>query len=79
MKLIKDTAEYAIFQRKDGRYAVRGNKRSWINGEEKVAILMQEGLLKKPEPKPAEPEAPAEEATEDAGSEEAAAGDDSAE
>lgn len=63
MKLVKNTAEYAIFQRNDKRFAVRGAGRKWINGEEKIAILTAEGLLKKPEPKKEpEPEAPAEEA-----------------
>ena len=62
MKLVKNTAEYAIFERNDKRYAVRGNGRKWINGEDKIAILQAEGLVKKPEPKPEpEPEAPAEE------------------
>ncbi len=63
MKLVKKTAEYAIFERNDKRYAIQAKGRKWINGEEKVAILQAEGLLKKPEPK-AEPEpeeAPAEE------------------
>lgn len=56
MKTVKKTAEYTIFQRKDERYAIRGADRSWINGDAKVTILQTEGLLKKPEPKPAEPE-----------------------
>ncbi|WP_075186324.1 hypothetical protein [Teredinibacter haidensis] len=57
MKQVKKTAEYTIFQRNDERYAVRGTNRSWINGDDKVAILQKEGLMKKAEPKPAEPEA----------------------
>ncbi len=65
MKLIKKTAEYSIFERNDKRHAVRSNNFKWINGEAKVEILQNEGLLKKPEPKPAEPEA-AEESTEKA-------------
>ncbi|WP_045856628.1 hypothetical protein [Teredinibacter purpureus] len=56
MKQVKKTAEYTIFQRNDERYAVRAANRSWINGDDKVAILQAEGLVKKPEPKPAEPE-----------------------
>jgi len=56
MKLVKETAEYSIFERNDKRHAVRGPKKKWINGDDKVAILQAEGLLKKPEPKP-EPEA----------------------
>lgn len=63
MKLVKKTAEYAIFERNDKRYAIRSTGKKWINGEEKVKILLAEGLLKKPEPKPApEPEPVAEEA-----------------
>ncbi|WP_096085558.1 hypothetical protein [Agaribacterium haliotis] len=67
MKLVKKTAEYTVFQRRDGRYAVRGTNAKWINGEDKVEILYKEELLKKPEPK-AEPEAEeaAEEAADDA-------------
>lgn len=61
MKLVKKTAEYAIFERNDKRYAIRSAAKKWINGEEKVKILQAEGLLKKPEPKPAAEEAAAEE------------------
>lgn len=65
MKQVKRSAEYVIFQRKDNRYAVRGANGKWINGDDKVAILIEAGLAKKPEPKPVE-EAPAEEAEGDA-------------
>lgn len=61
MKLVKKTAEYAIFERNDKRYAIRSSAKKWINGEEKVKILQAEGLLKKPEPKPVAEEAAAEE------------------
>lgn len=71
MKPVKKTAEYTIFQRKDERYAVRANDRKWINGAAKVEILLKEGLMKKPEPKPAEPEAPAEESADGEASSEA--------
>lgn len=64
MKTVKKTAEYTIFQRNDERYAIKRANRTWINGDDKVAILLAENLMKKPEPKPAEPEAPAEEAAE---------------
>lgn len=60
MKVIKNTAEYTVFQRRDGRHAVRADGK-WVNGDDKVEILYKEELLKKPEPK-AEPEEPAEEA-----------------
>ncbi|WP_185234510.1 hypothetical protein [Teredinibacter franksiae] len=67
MKQVKKTAEYTIFQRNDERYAIRNADKAWINGDDKVAILLKEGLMKKPEPKP---EAPA---AEEASGEEAAA------
>jgi len=57
MKIVKKTAEYTIFLRNDKRYAIRAEGRKWINGEEKVAILLKEALLNAPEPKPAEPAA----------------------
>ncbi len=59
----KKTAEYTVLKRSDGRFAVKNSKNKFINGEEKVAILIAEGLLTAPAPKPVE-EAPAEEATE---------------
>lgn len=85
MKLVKKTAEYSIYQRGDERYAVKNAARQPVNGEEKVKILLAEGLIKVTEPSAPEPEAleeaPAEsedageEAAEDGG-EEAAEGDD---
>ncbi len=66
MKVVKKSAEYTVFKRRDGRYAVRGSNAKWINGDAKVEILYKEALLKKPEPKP-EPaaEEAAEESTEE--------------
>ena len=68
MKTVKTTAEYTVFQRNDERYAVRGANRKWINGDDKVEILVKEGLRKAPEPKaePVAEEPAAEEATEEA-------------
>jgi len=71
MKLVKKTAEYSVFERRDGRYAVKTNKGKMINGDDKVAILVAEKLVKAPEPK--KEEAPVEEA--EAATEEAAAED----
>lgn len=69
MKVEKKTAEYTVLKRSDGRFAVKGNNKKFINGEEKVKILIAEGLLAAPAPKaveePAE-EAAAEEATDTA-------------
>ena len=52
MKLVKKTAEYSVLERRDGRYAVKSKKGKMINGDDKVAILMAEKLVKAPEPKP---------------------------
>lgn len=68
MQQIKKTADYTIFQKKSGRYAVKGRKtKKWVNGEEKQGILVAEELIKLPEPKaaPAEPEAETEAAAEE--------------
>ena len=60
MELVKKTNEYSVFKKKNGRYGVKGANKKWINGDEKVKILLKEGLIKAPEPKKAE-EAPVEE------------------
>lgn len=77
MKTVKETENYTIFQKRNGRYAVRAQDRTWLNGEEKVKILLEAGLIKLTEPKPAEPEpveaAEETEAAEEGGEEEAAA------
>ena len=60
MQQIKKTADYTIFQKKSGRYAVKARKsRKLINGEAKQTILVAEELVKLPDPKvvPAAPEA----------------------
>ena len=63
MKKVKKTAEYTVYLRTDGRYAVKDKAQKHINGDKKVEILQAEGYVTKPEPKPVE-EAPAEEAAE---------------
>jgi hypothetical protein len=72
MKTVKTTAEYTVYKRADGRHAVKGKDKKFINGDDKVNILIAEGLLTAPQPKPAEPEATDKEtaeATEDAAEE----------
>jgi hypothetical protein len=68
VKKVKKTNDYSVFQKRSGRYAVRDNDKKWLHGEDKTKVLLGEGLIKLPEPKPAapaEPEAaPAEESTE---------------
>ena len=63
MKVIKKTAEYTVFQKRSGRYAVQGADNQAINEADKVAILLAEGLIKAAEPKAPVVEEP-EEATE---------------
>jgi len=65
MKLEKKTAEYTVLKRRDGRFAVQGKNGQFINAEEKLKILIAEGLVKAPEPK-AEPEPEAAETEEPA-------------
>lgn len=75
--LVKKTATHKIYKRKDGRYAVTTLKGAAVNGEDKAAVLLAEGLIQLSQPAPAEPEveeAPAEEAAaEEAPAEEAPA------
>lgn len=63
MKFAKRTAEYVVLKRADGRYAVKGADGKFINGDDKVNILIAEGLRTAPEPK-AEAPAPEEAAEE---------------
>jgi hypothetical protein len=58
MQQIKKTADYTLYQKKSGRYALKGRNKKWINGEEKQRILVEEKLITLPEPKakPAESE-----------------------
>lgn len=73
MKLVKTTESHRIYQRGDDRYAVKTADRKPVNGDEKVAVLAAEGLVKAPAPKPVEE--PAEEAPEEAAAEEASEGE----
>jgi hypothetical protein len=45
MKLVKRTAAYSIFRRGDDRYAVMDAKKMPVGGEDKVRILLAEGLV----------------------------------
>ena len=79
MKVLKKTDDYTVYQKRSGRYAVIGADNSPINGDEKVKILVAEGIVKQavaaPEPEIVE-EAVAEEAVVE---EEVAASDSSTE
>jgi len=70
MKTVASTDAYTIVQRKDDRYAVIGADKKPINADEKVAILLEHGLITAPAPKAPEPEPEAEtetQAADDAG------------
>ena len=72
MKAIKKTAEYTIYQKRNNRYAVKGANAQWLNGDDKVKVLLAEALIKLSVAAPAE--APAEEApAEDTAAEDAPA------
>lgn len=61
VELVKKVEGFKVFKRRDGRFAVETANGKAVNGEEKVKVLLAEGLIKVTEPAPAE-EAPAEEA-----------------
>ena len=84
MKVLKQTDDYTVYQKRSGRYAVVGSDKKNINGEDKVKILVAEGIVKQavaaPEPEVVEEvveeaatEEVAEEAAEEAPAEEAPA------
>ena len=59
MKVVKKTAEYTVYQKRNNRYGVKGLDNKWVNADDKVKILLAEGLIKV-----SEPAAPVEEAPE---------------
>ena len=76
MKKVASTDEYTIFQRRDGRYAVKDAEGNAVNGDDKVKVLLAQDLIKAPAPKAPEPEPEAEEAA--APAEDEAAAEDAA-
>ena len=75
MKVVKRTAEFTIYQKRSERYAVQSAAKKWINGDDKLRILIEAGLVKEAAPKPpeVEPEASAEASeTDDSGADSAA-------
>jgi hypothetical protein len=65
MEQVKKTDTHRIYKKRSGRHAVEDLKsKQWINGDDKAAILLAEGLIKKDEPKAAAPEAEAGDAAE---------------
>ncbi|MDA1076584.1 MAG: hypothetical protein O3A63_17795 [Proteobacteria bacterium] len=51
MKVAVRTDEYTIYQKRSGRYAVRGADRNWVNGEAKTAALLANKLIAAPKVK----------------------------
>lgn len=61
MNKVKTTAKHSIYQKRSGRYAVKDRQKRWVRGDDKLAVLNAEGLIKASAPKP-EPAPEAEEA-----------------
>lgn len=60
MEQVKKTDTHCIYKKRSGRHAVQDLKtKQWVNGDDKAAVLLAEGLIKKDEPKAAAPEAEA--------------------
>ena len=71
MQLVKKADGYKIFKRGDERYAVKDAFGRSVNGEEKVKVLLGEGLITVTAPAPkAEEPVPAEEGEAEAAAEE---------
>lgn len=51
MEVVKKTNEYQVIKKRSGRYAVKGANKKWVNGDEKVKILVAEGLMEAPKAK----------------------------
>ena len=69
MKVVVKNDEYTIYQRRDGRYAVENAAKKAVNGDEKVAILLANELVKVTPPAAPAEEPAAEEAVEEAAEE----------
>lgn len=70
MEIVKKTKTYTVIKKRSGRYGVLGANGKWINGNEKIKILLDEGIIKVPAPKAPEK---AEESTSEEDSQEATA------
>ncbi|MEM7304118.1 MAG: hypothetical protein AAF372_01170 [Pseudomonadota bacterium] len=66
MKEVQTSGDYVIYEKRSGRYAVKGTDKKYVNGDDKAKILADAGLVTIPEPKAAPvDETPAEEAAAD--------------
>jgi len=61
VETIKTTDEHVIVKKRSGRYGVKlkKDKGAWLNGEDKVKVLLAAGLIKQSESKPKTAEAEA--------------------
>ena len=46
MEIVKKTDKYTVVKKRSGRYGVQDTKGEWINGVEKVKILLENALVK---------------------------------
>lgn len=46
MKVILRTKQHTVYKKKSGRFAVKDAEKNWVNGDDKVAVLLAEGLVK---------------------------------
>jgi hypothetical protein len=52
MEQVKKTDKYLIYRKQSGRYAVKDSSRkTWVNGDDKTAVLRAEGLIQAAQPK----------------------------
>ena len=72
MEVVKKVKDLSIVKKRSGRYGVMDAKGKWVNGEEKVKVLLGAKLIKALEAKKA-PEPEVEEVVAEAPAEEAAA------
>jgi hypothetical protein len=68
MEVVKQTKEFTVYKKRNGRFGVKNTAGKWVNAEEKVKVLSDQGLIKVAAPKKVE-EAPAEEAVEETAAE----------
>ena len=66
MEVVKESGDVKIFKKRSGRFCIN-RQGKWVNGADKVKLLVDAGLVKAPVPKkedppPAEEPAAAEEA-----------------
>lgn len=51
METVKTTDKHIIVKKRSGRYGVKLKNGGWVRGDDKVQILVAEGLVKLPTPK----------------------------